>query len=181
VHVLGFDCDEPWVLVGLALITIALKLYQNKVWADMAQAQRTALQLSINERGGEIRNLVKLEAISTTLGLASIILVLGSNAWVMLAIVIGNLFGVYFTYSHKTKDSHSTAHDLVEMLCKYDKGNDISCTDDKTAVQKAAARKTTAEFISLMRKLLNETNDSTNQANTNYTKYQRYTDREIKF
>lgn len=160
VHVVGWDCDSLELLLLFVAITIGLKLWQNKVWADMAQAQRTALQLSVGERGEKICNLVKLEAISTTLGLVSIILVLGSNAWIMLAIIVGNLWGVYTTYSHKTKDSHSTAHDLVEMLQKYDK-------DDNP---------TTAEFVALMRELLNNPD-----VKPNTPKYQRYTDREIKF
>jgi len=165
VHIFGYDCTGTGVFWGLIVFTIGLKIYQNKVWAEMGQAQRLALQYSKAERGPYVWDLVKREALSTSLGLISIILVLGSNIWVMIAIVAGNLWGVYRTYSKLTKDSHSTAHDLVEMLQKYDK--------DKNS--------TTAEFVALMRELLNDPDVKPMSNMSNMPEYQRYTDREIKF
>ena len=165
VHIFGYDCTGTGVFWGLIVFTIGLKIYQNKVWAEMGQAQRLALQYSKAERGPYVWDLVKREALSTSLGLISIILVLGSNIWVMIAIVAGNLWGVYRTYSKLTKDSHSTAHDLVEMLQKYKEGKNP----------------TTAEFVALMRELLNDPDVKPMSNMSDMPEYQRYTDRAIKF
>lgn len=163
-HIFGHDCAEWSVLILLIVATIAIKLYQNKVWADMAQAQRAALQVSVDKRGAKVWELVKMEAISTTLGLVSIILILGYNGWVMIAIVVGNLWGVHRTYSKLTKDSHSTAHDLVDMLQGYQKGNNSNA----------------AEFVMLLKDVLKEP-DVKQLSNIQLPGYQKYTDREIKF
>jgi len=165
VHIFGYDCTGTGIFWGLIAFTIGLKIYQNKVWAEMGQAQRLALQYSKADRGPYVWDLVQREALSTSLGLISIILVLGSNIWVMIAIVAGNLWGVYRTYSKLTKDSHSTAHDLVEMLQKY--------KEDKNS--------TTAEFVALVRELLNEPEEPKVTKDTDLPAYQRYTDRAIKF
>jgi hypothetical protein len=119
VHILGYDCTAPWVFPAILVATFCLKLYQNYIWGRMGQAQRLALQYEKRKRGPHIWSLVVLEAISTTLGIVSIVLILGTNMWVLLVILIGNLVGVHRTYSNMTKDSHSTAHDLVEMLRKH--------------------------------------------------------------
>lgn len=138
VHIFGFDCSANWVFPVLIVFTVLLKIYQNNIWGQLGQAQRVALQHNRRERAPYVWDIVRKEALSTTLGLVSIILVLGSNIWVMVAIVVGNLVGVYRTYSKLTKDSHSTAHDLVEMLEKH----------------RTCPNKNTAKFISLMNEML---------------------------
>jgi len=167
VHIFGYDCSGAGIFWSLIVFTVGLKIYQNKVWAEMGQAQRLALQYSKADRGPYVWDLVQREALSTSLGLISIVLVLGSNIWVMIAIVAGNLWGVYRTYSKLTKDSHSTAHDLVEMLQKYKEGN--------------KSHDTTAEFVALMRELLNEPEEPKAIKDTDLSGYRRYTDRAIKF
>ena len=119
VHILGYDCTDAWVFPAILVATFCLKLYQNYIWGKMGQAQRLALQFNKRKRGPYVWSLVVLEAISTTLGIISIVLILGTNMWVLLVILVGNLAGVHRTYSTMTKDSHSTAHDLVEMLRKH--------------------------------------------------------------
>tara|TARA_B110000261_G_C13054941_1_gene345762 strand:- start:603 stop:1127 length:525 start_codon:yes stop_codon:yes gene_type:complete len=119
VHIFGYDCAAFWMFPTLIVVTVMLKVVQNKIWAELGQAQRVAMQFSKQCRGPYVWTIVRMEAFSTTLGLISIILILGSNLWVWLAIVVGNLVGVYRTYSKLTKDSHSTAHDLVEMLERH--------------------------------------------------------------
>jgi len=138
VHIFGYDCTAVWVFPVLIGVTVVLKILQNKIWAELGQSQRIAMQFNKKEREPYVWSIVRKEALSTTLGLVSIILILGSNVWVWLAIVIGNLVGVYRTYSKLTKDSHSTAHDLVEMLEQH-----IS-----------KPNKNTAKFISLMREAM---------------------------
>jgi hypothetical protein len=140
VHIFGYDCTAVWVFPVLIIFTVLLKIYQNKVWGQLGQAQRVALQYSKRERAPYVWDIVRKEALSTTLGLVSIILVLGFNVWVMIAIVVGNLWGVYRTYSKLTKDSHSTAHDLVEMLEKH-----RSCPNPNTA-----------KFLSLMNEMIGQ-------------------------
>ena len=143
VHIFGYDCVAVWVFPALVASTVLLKIGQNKIWAELGQAQRCAMQYSKEQRSPYVWNIVRMEAVSTTLGLVSIILILGSNIWVWLAIVVGNLFGVYRTYSRLTKDSHSTAHDLVEMLNKHKKENNEN----------------TAEFILLLKDALTNSKD----------------------
>lgn len=111
---------------------------QNRLWAELGQAQRVAMQFRRSERGPYVWDIVRKEAIATTLGLLSIILILGANVWVWLAIVVGNLVGVYRTYSKLTKDSHSTAHDLVEML----------------ELHQCKPNENTAKFITLLREIM---------------------------
>ena len=120
VHVLGYDCTETWLFFVILIATFFIKLLQNKIWAKLGQAQRLALQFTKGkEREPYVWSIVQLEAISTTLGIVSIILILGTNVWVLLVIVVGNLYGVKRTYSQLKKDSHSTAHDLLDMLHQH--------------------------------------------------------------
>jgi len=138
VHIFGYDCSATWVFPVLLVVTVVLKLLQNKLWAELGQAQRVAMQFKKCERGPYVWHIVRKEAVATTLGLLSIILILGSNVWVWIAIVVGNLVGVYRTYSKLTKDSHSTAHDLVEML----------------ELHRCQPNENTAKFISLLQEVL---------------------------
>jgi len=132
VHILGYDCTAAWVFPVILLSTFCLKLYQNYTWGKMGQAQRLALQFDKCNRGPHVWEIVWLEAISTTLGIVSIVLILGTNMWVLLVILLGNLAGVHRTYSTMTKDTHSTADDLVQMLEKYKNQKDLSGESEKT-------------------------------------------------
>jgi hypothetical protein len=140
VHIFGYDCTAVWVFPVLIVLTVLLKILQNKIWAELGQAQRIAMQFNKKEREPYVWSIVRKEAIATTLGLVSIILILGTNVWVWIAIIVGNLAGVYRTYSKLAKDSHSTAHDLVEMLEKH----------------KCCPNKHTANFIKLMREMMRD-------------------------
>lgn len=148
VHIFGYDCTAAWVFPFLIIFTILLKIYQNYVWGQLGQAQRVALQHSKRERLPYVWDIVRKEALSTSLGLISIILVLGFNVWVMIAIVIGNLVGVYRTYTKLTKDSHSTAHDLVEMLEKH----------------RSTPNPNTAKFLSLMNEMIGQKQNTWTQS-----------------
>jgi len=140
VHILGYDCSADWVFPVVLVCTFLLKLFQNRIWARMGQAQRLALQFEQRERAPYVWSLVRLEAVSTTLGIISIVLILGTNVWVLLVILIGNLSGVYRTYSNMKKDAHSTAHDLVDML-------------------EAAPNKQKTKFLALLKQALSEPAD----------------------
>jgi uncharacterized membrane protein len=140
VHILGYDCTADWVFPVVLVCTFLLKLIQNRIWAWTGQAQRVALQHDQRERGPYVWSLVYLEAMSTALGIVSIVLILGTNVWVLLVILLGNMVGVYQTYSNMKKDAHSTAHDLVDML-------------------EAAPNKQKNKFLVLLKQALNEPAD----------------------
>lgn len=69
--------------------------------------------------------------ISTLVWIARIVLVMGSNVYIFIVVLLGNLIGVYFTQKNQKPDHHYLADDIILMLNRLrdpdcDK-NDIKC------------------------------------------------------
>lgn len=131
VHILGFECDNQWgAFATVLLCTLIIKLAQNKLYAEQAQKQRELLQLPKKDRWGTstwrspMLSMLVLEFTSTCIGILSVLVIMGANAWIFLVIIISNVAGSAWTFAHMEMDHHSTATDLINMLKLVDAVDD---------------------------------------------------------
>lgn len=131
IHILSYEIEGwGWFLVML-MIAFGLQWAANYVWIQNSQVTRELLQLDINKRGslftGKIAESMQWTLISTLVWIARIILVMGSNLWIFLVVLIGNLWGVYWTQMRQKPDHQYLADDILLMLKRLNSGN----CDDK--------------------------------------------------
>ena len=120
-HVAGWEC-EGWFLYALVIIfTIFLQIVRNRIWAISGQAGREALHTSkgSEERWYYIRVLLFYTFLSTTLHIVNILLILGSNLGILLAVLIGNMAGTLYAYTRQPADKHRTSEELSDMIKKF--------------------------------------------------------------
>jgi hypothetical protein len=112
----GFD-----VIISIFIGTVGLKLLQNYIWGKLGKIQREAMQYEkySRDRMKIVYKIISLEFGATTLGLFSILLIMGQNGYIMVAIVLGNVLGVFLTYSRMEKDVHISA--ATDLLCDLHK------------------------------------------------------------
>lgn len=121
VHILGFACNGQGGAFGVVLLlTLIIKLLQNKLWAAQAQKQRELLQMEEEDRvrgcwDSPLAWLLVLEFISTVIGILSVLVIMGANLYIFLVIILANLVGTGWTYAHMEKDHHSTSKDILNL------------------------------------------------------------------
>ena len=49
-HLFGVECKQSWWLLGVLLLTIGIKLFQNMLYTKIGQLQRELLQMDKDER-----------------------------------------------------------------------------------------------------------------------------------
>lgn len=160
VHILGFQCDDQGGAFAVVLVmTLVIKLLQNKLWAAQAQRQRELLQMEKDERvkgcwDSPLAWLLLLEFISTVIGILSVLVIMGANAFIFLVIILSNLVGTGWTYAHMEKDHHSTSKDILNMceLLKEAQGKDASKMD---AHMQCKVQQATLAMTELKRQLKN--------------------------
>ena len=120
-HVAGWEC-EGWFLYALVItFTVFLQIIRNRIWVISGQAGREALHTSkgSSERWGYIRVLLFYTFLSTTLHIVNILLILGSNLGILLAVLVGNMSGTLYAYTKQPADKHRTSEDVSSMVKKY--------------------------------------------------------------
>ena len=139
VHILGYACnDQAGAFAVLLLGTLLIKLAQNKLWAEQSQKQRALLQLPPKKRWQNgMWNMLGLELLSTLIGIVSVLVIMGANAWLFLIIIAANLGGTAWTYTHMEMDHHSTATDLLNMLKLLDGGHECNPKEAQANARKA--------------------------------------------
>ena len=122
IHILNYEIEGILWFVIMLFIALGLQWAANYVWIQNSQNSRELLQLPIEERGsffeGKLKWSMAWTAISTLIWIARITLVMGSNLYIFICVLIGNLIGVYFTQKDQKQDHRirSTANDILVML-----------------------------------------------------------------
>ena len=138
IHILNYEIDGVGFFLLMLFIALGLQLAANYVWIQNSQNSRELLQLPIDDRGsffeGKLWTSMKWTAVSTLIWIARITLVMGSNLYIFICVLVGNLIGVYYTQSTQPQDHRirSTAKDILVMLKR---GRPGSSCDDKIKCQ----------------------------------------------
>ncbi len=139
IHILSYEIEgEGWFVVML-VIALLLQVAANYVWIQNSQITRELLQMDIDKRGtwysGKLGGSMWWTLISTLIWIARIILVMGSNLYIFIIVLVGNLVGVYSTQMNQKPDHQYLADDILLMLGRL---NSDTCDDSiKCKIKKA--------------------------------------------
>lgn len=113
----GYECTSTVLYVFLLLCSILIQIARNFLWTKMGQRRRLALQTPVGskERDGHIRLLLWYNFLSWMLFIVSFLLILGANLGFMVAQLIGNLLGVYYSLKRQDRDKKSDASTNLEL------------------------------------------------------------------
>lgn len=159
IHILNYEIDGVLPFVIMLVIAVGLQWAANYVWIQSSQNSRELLQLPIEERGyffeGKLWTSMKWTAVSTLIWIARITLVMGSNLYIFICVLIGNLIGVYYTQSTQPQDHRirSTANDILVMLKRG--RPESTCHDDIKCKVKEALQKLRDAMDTLDRPTMN--------------------------
>lgn len=120
-HIAGWECESIILYVVVLAFTVFLQVIRNKLWAVSGQVSREALHTARNsrERNHYIWVLLWYTFLSTTLHIVNILLILGSNLGVLIAVLVGNLSGTWYAYTFQAADKHRTGEEINGMITKY--------------------------------------------------------------
>lgn len=123
IHLLFLQCKENGLALAiLLLVTSGIKLFQNTLYQRIGQKQRELLQQTREKRAkSALLSLVALEFVAGVIGIVSILVVTGNNAFVWIVIVLSNCLGTAFAFWKAQPDHHSTSQDIMLMLEHYKK------------------------------------------------------------
>ena len=104
----GQKCTSEGLFWFVVVFTVALQIFQNFIWTKSGQKGREALMAPKGSAQRElaIRGLMKYTLTSSLLHILNTLLILGANVYILLAIVIGNVLGTYWSYEKQPCDSH---------------------------------------------------------------------------
>ena len=100
----GSVCNNSAMFWIVCLLAVLIQIGRNILWIKNSQATREALKEKSNER-----NLVPLMMYTfanTSLYIFSILVILGGNLIVLLAVLVGNLIGVALSMSEQDADKN---------------------------------------------------------------------------
>lgn len=104
----------------LLVVTFGLQWLANIVWTANAQNTRNLFQEPIDKRGtiftGLLGRSMAYTFLATLLWILRITLILESNLWIYIMVLLGNMVGVYWTESRTKADHQNTADSLTAML-----------------------------------------------------------------
>ena len=119
VHLFGFECQENiMAIVIIALITFAIKIFQNFLGGWMGQLERELMHMQKKERKvcGKLGKLVLLELVAGVLGVASILFITGNNFYIWVTVIVSNAIGIMLALSCTRPDHHSPAAEMEALL-----------------------------------------------------------------
>ena len=123
IHILSYEIEGEGWFVFMLTIALLLQVAANYVWIQNSQITRELLQMDINKRGtwysGKLGHSMWWTLISTLIWIARIILVMGSNLYIFIIVLIGNLVGVYSTQMNQKPDHQYLADDILLMLKRF--------------------------------------------------------------
>lgn len=123
IHILSYEIPGEGWFVLMLIIALVLQIAANFIWIQSSQATRELLQKPISERGNALdfnslmgRN-VMWTIISTIVWIIRIIMVMGSNIYIFIVVLIGNVIGVIWTNSKQKRDHIDyLADDIFTMI-----------------------------------------------------------------
>ena len=116
-HIVGVECKEA--LGWFVIVLIATdKVGQNLLYTKMGQW--SAMLMQKNPKDRNLYWLIVYEAISGIIGIFSILVITGNNAFIWLWVILCNCGGVFWAYSRTPADHHSISLEILNMLGKHD-------------------------------------------------------------
>ena len=114
----GYKCESTWIFLAVVVFAFFLVILQNFLATKDSQASRAALTTKKGSKQREqiIRKLLIYTFTSSLLGTLHVLLVIGANAYILLALMLGNATGVYFSYKSQKEDEHDCSGDLRAIL-----------------------------------------------------------------
>ena len=117
VVIAGYECTSGFLYVLLIFCSIAIQISREYIWTKVSQRRRLTLQTPIGskERDSHIRWMLWYNLISWVLYIISFLLILGANLGFMVAQLVGNLLGVYYSLTRQDRDRKSEASTNLEL------------------------------------------------------------------
>jgi len=152
IRILSYDIEGGGWFLCMVIIAGVLQFASNWVWIQNSQVTREILQMKEKDRGsfctGKLSRSMIWTLTSTLIWIARIILVMGSNIFIFIIVLIGNLAGVYYTQStqkrdHQIKSLAADIHNMLERLSPESKcSNKIKCNIKQSLMELKQALKT---------------------------------------
>ena len=114
----GYKCTSSVIFVLTVAFAFILVIAQNFLATKDGQASRQAL---LSKRGSQERRaivwkLVLYTGLASLLGTLHVLLVVGANVYILAALLLGNVLGVFISYSNQAQDTHDPKDDLCAIL-----------------------------------------------------------------
>ena len=119
----GYTCNSVAIYILIWVVALIIQIARNFVWTQTSQVSRLALRYPVGstERSFYIRQLLIHTLISFVLYIFSFLLIIGANLGILIAVLIGNLLGVYISMNRQQKDATpSISVEMVDMLKEWD-------------------------------------------------------------
>lgn len=120
IEILSYEIEGTGWFIVMLIIAFGLQWLANFIWIQSSQVTREMLQKTKEERGsfcsGLIGQALLWTLVSTVVWIARIVLVMGSNVYIFIVVLLGNLTGVYFTQINQKPDHQYLADDILLML-----------------------------------------------------------------
>jgi len=139
--------NEPGWFWGSVLLAFGLQFVANVLWLKTSQISRQLLQTDLPSKkccahrplcNEDMWSSVAFTILSTLVWIVRILLLIGNNIYIFIAILIGNVLGVWFTQVTEKKDKAHLANSIESMLGKLcnEKCNSQVKSDIKVALVK---------------------------------------------
>lgn len=117
-YIVGYKCDSTALFIAIVLSAFFLVIGQNVLATKDGQASRQAL---LTKKGSAARKriiwkLLWYTFLSSLLGTIHVLLVIGANIYILIALLLGNLAGVFWSYREQEADEHDSSADLQAVL-----------------------------------------------------------------
>lgn len=135
----GYKCTSDVVFYIVLASGVLIVLAQNYIGTKDGQASRQALTLPKHSKARDavIRKLLLYTFVQSVLSTVHILLVVGLNFYVLLALMFGNVLGTYLSFRSQQQDKHDPSGDLCAILAaiKDGHGDDPKLRDLKKGLQ----------------------------------------------
>ena len=114
----GYKCSNEVIFYSVLVLGVGIVLAQNYIGTKDGQASRRALTLPKHsrERDAVIRELLVYTFAQSLLSTIHILLVVGLNVYVLLALMLGNVLGTWLSFRSQQQDKHDPQGDLCAIL-----------------------------------------------------------------
>lgn len=121
----GYKCTNDIIFYAVLVSGVLIVLAQNYIATRDGQASRRALTLPkySRERDAVIRELLVYTFAQSLLSTVHILLVVGLNFYVLLALMFGNVLGTYLSFRSQQQDKHDPSGDLCAVLDAIQNGH----------------------------------------------------------
>jgi len=135
----GYKCTSDVIFYLVLASGVLIVLAQNYIGTKDGQASRRALTLPKHSKARDavIRELLLYTFVHSVLSTVHILLVVGLNVYVLLALMFGNVLGTYLSFRSQQQDKHDPSGDLCAILAaiKDGHGDDPKFRDLKKGLQ----------------------------------------------